>query len=175
MQLYHIVPLQSTGFRLTPPPCLTSVALATDVRDPTSQVLVSSSALEMKAAAGHFDLIMNTIPIEHDFYAYKPLLKPRGKMVMLGLNTGLIAGFAVDAIVCGASKIKGSGIGGIEATQAVIDLCAKHDIKPEIKVSSVHRKRVPLEPFVCQIGMTDLAASALTRHAPSRDPPSAPL
>jgi hypothetical protein len=56
---------------------------------------------------------------------------------MLGLNTGLIAGMAVNAIVCGRSRVVGSGIGGIEATQAVIDLCAKHDIRPFIKVIPV--------------------------------------
>ena len=27
-----------------------------------------------------------------------------------------------------------SGIGGVRATQEVMDLCAKHDIKPDIKV-----------------------------------------
>ena len=31
-------------------------------------------------------------------------------------------------------QVKGSGIGGIEATQAVIDLCAKHNIRPDIKL-----------------------------------------
>lgn len=57
-----------------------------------------------------------------------------GKLVLLGLHSGLVAGIAVDAILCGASKVKGSGIGGIEATQAVIDLCAKHNIKPDIEL-----------------------------------------
>ena len=33
--------------------------------------------------------------------------------------------------------IQGSGIGSIEATQAVIDLCAQHKIYPEIKVVPV--------------------------------------
>ena len=56
---------------------------------------------------------------------------------MLGLNSGLIAGFAVDAMTCGGSRVKGSGIGGIEATQAVIDLCAKHNIRPFVKVVPV--------------------------------------
>jgi uncharacterized zinc-type alcohol dehydrogenase-like protein len=100
-------------------------------------VVISTNPAEMRAAAGSIDLLLNTIPSEHDFYAYMPLLAPKAKQVMLGLNTGLIAGFAVDAIVCGGSRIKGSGIGGIEATQAVIDLCAAHNILPEIKVVPV--------------------------------------
>jgi D-arabinose 1-dehydrogenase-like Zn-dependent alcohol dehydrogenase len=34
--------------------------------------------------------------------------------------------------------VKGSGIGGIEATQAVIDLCAQHNIKPDIEIIAAH-------------------------------------
>jgi hypothetical protein len=36
-----------------------------------------------------------------------------------------------------AARVRGSGIGSIEATQAVIDLCDKHGIKPFIKVVPV--------------------------------------
>jgi D-arabinose 1-dehydrogenase-like Zn-dependent alcohol dehydrogenase len=56
---------------------------------------------------------------------------------LLGLNSGLVAGLVADAVTCGRSRVKGSGIGSIEATQAVINLCAKHDIKPEIEVVAV--------------------------------------
>jgi uncharacterized zinc-type alcohol dehydrogenase-like protein len=56
---------------------------------------------------------------------------------VLGLNNAIAAAKVVDGIVCGSSKVKMSGIGGIEATQAVIDLCAKHDIRPEIKLIPV--------------------------------------
>jgi D-arabinose 1-dehydrogenase-like Zn-dependent alcohol dehydrogenase len=91
----------------------------------------------MKAARGSLDLILNTIPIEHDYHVYSALLAAGGKQVMLGLNSGLIAGFAVDAMTCGSSRVKGSGIGGIEATQAVIDLCAKNNIRPVVKVVPV--------------------------------------
>jgi len=55
-------------------------------------------------------------------------------MIMLGLNTGLVVGIAADALTCGTSRVKGSGIGGIESTQAVIDLCAANNIRPEISI-----------------------------------------
>ena len=57
-----------------------------------------------------------------------------GKHIILGLNPGLPGAMIVDALVMGQSKVKGSGIGGIEATQAVIDLCNKHKIFPEIEI-----------------------------------------
>ena len=66
--------------------------------------------------------------------AYNVLLSPTGRQVVLGLNSGLIAGMAADALTCGRSSVVGSGIGGIPATQAVVDLCAEHGIRPEIEV-----------------------------------------
>ena len=57
-----------------------------------------------------------------------------GKHIILGLNNALAAAKVVDGLVMGRSRVKMSGIGGIEATQAVIDLCAKNKIYPEIKM-----------------------------------------
>jgi uncharacterized zinc-type alcohol dehydrogenase-like protein len=97
--------------------------------------LLSSDAGAMRAHGGAFDLVLDTVPAEHDYWPYVPLLEPaRGALVHLGLNTALVAGIAVDKLTCGASRIKGSGIGGIEATQAVIDLCAAKNIVPELEV-----------------------------------------
>lgn len=81
-----------------------------------------------------FDLVLNTVPIEHDYTVYSTLLNSAGKQIILGLNTALVGGFIVNAVTCGASRIKGSGIGSIKATQDVINFCAKHNIKPEIEV-----------------------------------------
>lgn len=98
--------------------------------------ICSSNAASMTANAGKFDLVLNTIPSEHDYTVYSRLLTSRGKHVILGLNTALVAGIVTNALICN-SRIVGSGIGSIESTQAVIDLCAKHSIKPDIKIVSV--------------------------------------
>ena len=92
---------------------------------------------DLASAASSFDLVLNTIPSEHDYTIYSTLTKRKGgKHIILGLNSALVAGMVANGILCG-SRVKGSGIGGIEATQAVIDLCAKHDIRPEIKLINV--------------------------------------
>lgn len=90
------------------------------------------------AHVGGYDLVLNTIPVEHDYTIYSKLVNKKGKQVILGLNTALVAGIIADAVVGKGSRIAGSGIGSIAATQAVIDLCAMHDIKPEIKLIGVH-------------------------------------
>ena len=52
-------------------------------------------------------------------------------------NAGLVAGMVVDMVTFHHSKVIGSGIGSIQATQDVIDLCHKHDIKPKVEVLPV--------------------------------------
>jgi alcohol dehydrogenase (NADP+) len=66
------------------------------------------------------------------------LLARGGKQVVLGINTGMVAGIAADSLTCGRSRVKGSGIGGIAATQEVVDLCARHGITPEIQLVGAH-------------------------------------
>ena len=100
-------------------------------------VLISTDAAAMRAAKGSFDLVLNTIPSEHDYTVYTALVAKGGKHIVLGLNTGLIAGMVAEGVFGSSSRLTGSGIGGIEATQAVIDLCAKHNILPEIVVKPV--------------------------------------
>ena len=99
--------------------------------------LMSSSPKELAARAGSLDLILNTVPSYHNYDVYTKLLAPGGKQVLLGLHKGIGAAMIVSALTRGRSKVKASGIGGIRATQEVMDLCAEHDIKPEIKVVPV--------------------------------------
>jgi hypothetical protein len=68
---------------------------------------------------------------------YSALLNSTGKHIIIGLNSALVGGFVINALTCGTSRIKGSGIGSIKATQDVINFCAKHNIKPEIEVVPV--------------------------------------
>ena len=99
--------------------------------------ICSSDKAQMAAAAGTFDLVLNTISAEHDEYVYTRLVKSGGKHVMLGINTSFIASMVADGLLCGSSKVGASGIGSIASTQEVIDLCAEHNILPEIDVINV--------------------------------------
>jgi D-arabinose 1-dehydrogenase-like Zn-dependent alcohol dehydrogenase len=95
----------------------------------------SDDAAAMAAAAGTLDLVLNTIPADHDYHAYTKLCARKGgKHIVLGLNNALGAAMMIDGLTFGASRVKMSGIGGIEATQAVVDLCAAHNIRPAVKI-----------------------------------------
>ena len=71
-----------------------------DSKDPT----------QMESNKGKLDLILNTIPIDHAFHLYGPLLAKKGKQVILGLHPGLGGAMVVNVITCGGSKHIGSGI-----------------------------------------------------------------
>lgn len=99
----------------------------------SDRVLVSSNKDDMKAAQGSLDLVLNTISVEHDYNEYSKLLTGKGLHVILGLNSVLGALLTFGS----GSRLTMSVIGGIESSQAVIDLCAKHKIFPEISIVGV--------------------------------------
>jgi len=99
--------------------------------------LHSSDPTQMKQFKGQLDLILNTIPVNHPFHVYGSLLAKKGKQVILGLHPGLGGAMVVGLLTCGHSKHIGSGIGSIQCTQEVIDLCHEHNIRPEIEIRPV--------------------------------------
>ncbi|EOD21495.1 hypothetical protein EMIHUDRAFT_43128, partial [Emiliania huxleyi CCMP1516] len=102
------------------------------------ETLCSKSAAAMAAAAGTLDLIINTIPMVHDDELYEPLLTDGAVQVVLGVTPRWVAGL-VGALTGAlpARKTVSSGIGGIAATQEVVDLFDKHRIYPNIEIHPV--------------------------------------
>ncbi|CAE7231427.1 adhC2, partial [Symbiodinium natans] len=83
-----------------------------------------------------FDIIINTIPTDHDTTIYTKMLKPDGVHILLGLHASMFGAFILSKFTKQA-RVKMSGIGGIPNTQEVIDLCAKNKIYPEIELHPV--------------------------------------
>lgn len=99
--------------------------------------LRSTDDVGMAVASGSLDLILNTIPVNHDWAIYEPLLAPHGKQVLLGLHASLAGAMMASALTFGSSRVTASGIGGIQNTQEVMDLCVKHNIQPDLDVRKV--------------------------------------
>lgn len=96
------------------------------------EFLNTSDRAAMKARTGHFDLVLNTIPVRHDVAPYLQLLRIDGVQVLVGMidmmpevHTGLFLGRKV---------LTGSGIGGLAETQEMLDFCAEKGIVPEIEI-----------------------------------------
>ena len=91
----------------------------------------------MQAAAGKFDVIIDTVAAAHDVAKFLSTLKTSATYVCIG---GVVSNFNVSpfALIGRNLKLEGSLVGGVPETQQMLDFCSAHDIKPEIKV--IHAK-----------------------------------
>jgi uncharacterized zinc-type alcohol dehydrogenase-like protein len=96
-------------------------------------LLVSSDEAAMQAHANQFDVIINTIPVKHDFTPYIPLLDIDGTQVLVG-QVGELAESNSVPLLMGRRRVAGSLIGGIAQTQEILDFCVLHNILPEVEM-----------------------------------------
>jgi len=85
------------------------------------------------ALAGRFDLIVNTVSAAIDVDAYLSLLAVDGALVNVGAPAEPLS-LNVMSLIGGRRTYAGSMIGGIAATQEMLDFCAEHGIGAEIEV-----------------------------------------
>jgi uncharacterized zinc-type alcohol dehydrogenase-like protein len=97
-------------------------------------VVLSTSVGQMQALAGSLDLIIDTVPYEHDVNPYLPLLRFNGAHVLVGYMGPLNTPVAAGALVFGRKALAGSFIGGVAATQQMLDFCALHGITSDIEL-----------------------------------------
>ncbi|KAF3339828.1 putative mannitol dehydrogenase [Carex littledalei] len=95
--------------------------------------LVSSNAEQMKAANFSMDGIINTVSASHSVVPLLALLKPNGKMIMVGLPEKPLE-VPAFSLIMGGKVLAGSAIGGIADTQEMIDFAGKHNITADIEL-----------------------------------------
>lgn len=96
-------------------------------------IVLSTDSAQMAAVRNAFDLIIDTVPYQHDLNPYVPTLKVDGTLVLVGLVGNMDVTSTVP-LVLGRRTIAGSCIGGIKETQELLDFCAKHNILPEVEM-----------------------------------------
>ncbi|QOW11547.1 NAD(P)-dependent alcohol dehydrogenase [Kaistella flava (ex Peng et al. 2021)] len=97
-------------------------------------VVISTYENEMKAAAGKFDLIIDTVPYDHDINPYISTLNISGTLVLVGFIGKMEEALLSVPMVLGRRSVAGSLIGGIKETQEMLDFCGEHNILPEIEM-----------------------------------------
>ncbi|MEF3079149.1 NAD(P)-dependent alcohol dehydrogenase [Winogradskyella poriferorum] len=100
-------------------------------------VIISTDDAQMEKAMGQFDLILDTVPYEHDFNPYISTLKTNGTLVVLGYLGPLDPPLVTVPMIMGRKSIAGSLIGGIAETQELLDFCGKHNITSDIEVVNI--------------------------------------
>ncbi len=103
------------------------------------EVLLSRDTDAMKAAANSFDLILDTVPVNHDFNPYLGLLKRNATMVMVGMLEPITSPFQPLQLIGGNKGIAGSGAGGRAETQEMLEFCAAHNVLPDVEVIDIQQ------------------------------------
>ena len=96
-----------------------------------AEVIVMSDQDTLDAAEASFDLILSTIPYSHDIAPYLALTKHDGVLHFVGLFIPTEVAFM--PLLFQRRTMTGSLIGGVDQTQAVLDFCAAHDVRPEVR------------------------------------------
>ena len=101
-------------------------------------VIISKDEADMKAHAGSFHFILDTVSAKHDLNAYFDLLKRDGVMVQVGVPPMPLP-IEVGRLIFGRKTFAGSLIGGIAETQEMLDFCAKHGITADIEMLPIEK------------------------------------
>jgi len=104
------------------------------MRAGADEVLVSADRSALRRAAGSLDVILSTIPTDHDFAPYLRLLDFEGAYVLLGAIEPLTHKFHGGMVMANRLSITGSNIGGIPETQELLQFCGEHGITADVNV-----------------------------------------
>lgn len=100
------------------------------------EVVISTDDMQMENKKESLDMLINTIPVEHDINPYVLLMKTDAHLITVG-NMINFPDLDPGPLVFNRVTLAGSLIGGIKQTQEVLDLAAAHGIRPEIKMISI--------------------------------------
>ncbi|KAK4724242.1 hypothetical protein R3W88_027021 [Solanum pinnatisectum] len=106
--------------------------------------LVSCDPVQMQAATGSLDGIIDTVSAIHPLLPLINLLKTHGKLVMLGAPEKPLE-LPVFPLLLGRKLVVGSQIGGIKETQEMVYFTAKHNITPGAEVVPMDYVNTALE------------------------------
>ncbi len=100
------------------------------------RIVLSSDAQQMSDVANQFDLIIDTVPYEHDLNPYMPTLAFDGTLVLVGFLGGL-ENLNTMPLLLGRKAVAGSAIGGIAETQEMLDFCGEHGITSDVEIIKI--------------------------------------
>ncbi|WP_182549967.1 NAD(P)-dependent alcohol dehydrogenase [Phyllobacterium myrsinacearum] len=104
-----------------------------------NHVVLSSDPAQMAVVAGRFDVIIDTVPYDHDVNPYMPTLTLEGVLVLVGYMGPLGTPVNAGGVVRGRRAITGSFIGGVPETQRMLDFCGKHGIVSDVEIIPIQQ------------------------------------
>ena len=102
------------------------------------EVVISKDAQGMAKQAGSFDMILDTVSALHDLHPYLHALKRDGNLTLVGAPDQPHA-VSAFGLIFGNKSLSGSLIGGIQATQEMLDFCGEHRITADVEVIPIQK------------------------------------
>ncbi|SEP54120.1 NAD(P)-dependent alcohol dehydrogenase [Amycolatopsis saalfeldensis] len=95
-------------------------------------LLVSTDEGQLAAARDRFDVLIDTIAVEHDLGPYLRLVAMDGTLSQVGY----LGGIAVEtmSLLAGRKKLSSAGSGGRAETAAMLEFCAEHGVTADIEL-----------------------------------------
>ncbi|CAN1167082.1 Probable mannitol dehydrogenase [Linum perenne] len=109
--------------------------------------LVSSRPDQLQKAQFTLDGIIDTVSAVHPLLPLLSLLKPNGKLILVGAPEKPLE-LPAFSVIMGRKTVAGSNIGGMKETQEMIDFAAKHNIKADIEVIKAEDLNTAMERLV---------------------------
>lgn len=95
-------------------------------------VIISSNEEQMNDYLRAFDLLIDTIPVEHALDSYLSLLDVNGTIVLVGpINP--MPGYHGGDLIDGRKAIAGSGIGSMKEITEMLEFSVLHNILPQVE------------------------------------------
>jgi cinnamyl-alcohol dehydrogenase len=106
--------------------------------------IVSKDAEQMQSAASSLDGIIDTVSATHPIAPLLSVLKPHGKLVLVGAPEKPLE-IAAFSLIMGRKIVAGSAIGGLKETQEMLDFAAKHGITADIELIPIDYVNTAME------------------------------
>ncbi|WP_330205401.1 NADPH-dependent aldehyde reductase Ahr [Cyanobacterium sp. Dongsha4] len=94
-----------------------------------NKTLNSRDSEELKSAENSFDLILSTVNVELDWSTYLSLLKPKGRLHLLGVVLEPL-NLSVSSLLSRQKSVSASPVGSPNAIAQMLEFCQRHNIKP---------------------------------------------
>jgi len=115
-----------TVFTTTPAKAADAAALG------ARAAVISTDADAMAAERGHFDVLIDTVAVDHDLAPYLGVLDLDGILYSIGY-LGPVTVQTLDLLV-GRKRLGSAGSGGHRHTQELLDFCGEHGIVADVEV-----------------------------------------
>jgi uncharacterized zinc-type alcohol dehydrogenase-like protein len=93
----------------------------------------SRDSADMAKLRASFDFLLSTVCVDLDWNAYLDLLRPKGKLCIVGVVAQPLS-IPAFPLIAGQKTLCGSNTGGIGTMREMLEFVARHGIRPQVEL-----------------------------------------